>query len=394
MTINNENFYVNLAELQDFNGIAEINNYVKMPDDWYVAITDVIGSTKAIENGRYKEVNTIGASSIIAILNLDRSRLLPFVFGGDGAVICIPPSLFKRTRKALLGIKKMAAEGFGIEIRTGLIEIKDIHASGNLVLTAKYKVSKDYTQAVFTGGGIPYAESLIKENGEYNLDSKDDEPEADFDGLQCRWENVPASRGEMVSIIVQAFDSPAELNGYVYREVLDKIKDIYGEDKICRPINTNDLKLSLDNKILHGEIKVKYFNRGVLNKFLFNIYQRLSSVVGELLFRSGIYIGNVHWGGYKDEVVANTDYKKFDDQLRFVLNGNIEQRKKLKEFLEKLYMNGKLVYGIHHSPQALITCLIFDYNGQHIHFIDSDNGGYALAAKEMKARIKKLKQIN
>ncbi len=28
-----------------------------MPDDWYVAITDVKGSTKAIEAGRYKDVN-------------------------------------------------------------------------------------------------------------------------------------------------------------------------------------------------------------------------------------------------------------------------------------------------------------------------------------------------
>lgn len=394
MTNNSEKFYDCLLELQDFNGITDINNYKKMPDDWYIAITDVIGSTKAIEDGRYKEVNTIGASSIIAILNLDRSRLLPFIFGGDGAVICIPPSFYSGTRKALVGIKKMASEGFGMDIRVGLIQVKDIHASGNAVLVAKYRVSKDYSQAFFTGGGIPYAESRIKEIDDYNLDLNDELPEADFDGLQCRWENIPASRGEIVSIIVQAFDSNMELSGNIYKEVLDKINDLYGEDKICRPINTDILRLSLDNKILNGEIKVKYFNRNAIKKLLFNIYQKLSAVVGELLFKSNLYIDQVHWGKYKDEVVANTDYKKFDDQLRFVLNGSSIQRQKLKEFLEDKYVNGKLVYGIHHAPQALITCLIFDYNGQHIHFIDGDNGGYALAAKELKLRLKRLKQVS
>jgi hypothetical protein len=31
--------------------------------DWYVVITDIVGSTKAIELGKYKAVNIIGACS-------------------------------------------------------------------------------------------------------------------------------------------------------------------------------------------------------------------------------------------------------------------------------------------------------------------------------------------
>lgn len=55
-----------------------------MPPDWYIIITDVAGSTKAIEAGRYKDVNILGACSIISILNIAGDLDIPFIFGGDG----------------------------------------------------------------------------------------------------------------------------------------------------------------------------------------------------------------------------------------------------------------------------------------------------------------------
>ncbi len=392
MIINSENFYNDLHVLHDFTQIAGIQNYVRMPEDWYVAVTDVINSTEAIENGKYKEINTVGASSIIAILNLNRSFSLPFIFGGDGAVVCVPPSFYKRTCKALAGLKKMAKEGFGFDLRAGIVPVKDIYASGNQILIAKYEVSKDYVQAMFAGGGISYAEKCIKESARYAMDINDEVPEADFDGLQCRWENVPGSRGEVVSIIVEAVKGSPVSGENVYVEVINKIAEVYGEDKVCMPIAARSLKLSLDNKILDGELKVKYYNRLSALRIMFNAYQKASAVVGEILFKTGIYAGRVHWDKFKNEVVANTDYRKFDDKLRLVISGSEEQRNELKEFLEKKYREGILVYGIHNAPRALITCLIFDYNGQHIHLIDSENGGYALAAKAMKDRAKSLKQ--
>lgn len=34
-----------------------------------------------------------------------------------------------------------------------------------------------------------------------------------------------------------------------------------------------------------------------------------------------------------------------------------------------------------------MTCLIFDYDRDHFHFVDAADGGYALAAKQMKAQM-------
>ena len=39
------------------------------------------------------------------------------------------------------------------------------------------------------------------------------------------------------------------------------------------------------------------------------------------------------------------------------------------------------------SKEALMTCLVFDRQNQHVHFIDGGDGGYALAAKELKKRM-------
>jgi len=89
-----ESFYAELPVLDNFLDITNSKNFKSVPNDWYVIITDIIGSTKAIESGKYKAVNLIGACSIVAVLNIAENLRIPFIFGGDGAAILIPPSLF------------------------------------------------------------------------------------------------------------------------------------------------------------------------------------------------------------------------------------------------------------------------------------------------------------
>ena len=51
---------------------------------------------------------------------------------------------------------------------------------------------------------------------------------------------------------------------------------------------------------------------------------------------------------------------------------------------------GRLAYGLHRSSAALITCLVRSYAGQHLHFVDGADGGYALAARELAAQLEEL----
>ena len=80
-------FYADLPQQNDFLGVTDPRSFTPAPADWYVVLTDVRGSTKAVETGRYKEVNLIGAASIVALLNISRETDIPFIFGGDGATL-------------------------------------------------------------------------------------------------------------------------------------------------------------------------------------------------------------------------------------------------------------------------------------------------------------------
>ena len=65
-----ERFYRDLPSFDDFQRLGDDVHYSALPSDWYVVISDVRGSTKAIEQGRYQDVNTLGAASVAVLGNL------------------------------------------------------------------------------------------------------------------------------------------------------------------------------------------------------------------------------------------------------------------------------------------------------------------------------------
>ncbi|MBI3004537.1 MAG: DUF3095 domain-containing protein [Ignavibacteriales bacterium] len=391
---NSESFYLNLPVTENFLDISNPAIYTKLPDDWHVVATDLKDSTTAIQKGMYKEVNLMGASSIMAMLNLTKSFSLPFVFGGDGATICIPNAFVEKARKALTATRQMARKVYGFDFRVGIVPITDIRRAGFDVLVARYRVSENFVQAVFTGWGLQYAEESIKDpklSGDYNLDSNDDDAGADYSGLECRWKNVPSEHGEIVSLIVQATVANPEERNKIYREVIAKVSEVYGSDTMCHPVNKSLLRSAFNERKLSGESNIRTFGKGSVARVLYWFYIRFKVVLGAVLMKTGYKSRNIDWGTYKSQLVANTDYRKFDDKLRQTLSGTPEQRAKLETYLEGRFRKNELVYGTHFAPTALITCLIFSYSGAHIHLVDSDNGGYATAAAQLKERLRARK---
>ena len=96
------------------------------------------------------------------------------------------------------------------------------------------------------------------------------------------------------------------------------------------------------------------------------------------------------WGSYKDTLFRNTDVRKFNDVYRQILAGNAAQREALDAWLAERYARRELVYGLHVTNRAHMTCLVFNYSGKHLHFIDGADGGLFLAAKQFKERAAKL----
>ncbi|CAN1211471.1 DUF3095 domain-containing protein [Tumidithrix helvetica PCC 7403] len=385
-----ENFYAELPMLEKFTDITYGKNFAFVPDDWYAIVTDITMSTKAIEAGKYKNVNLLGACSIIAILNVAQNIEIPFVFGGDGASMLIPPSLKDACEKALLATQILAQQEFQMELRAGIIPVYAI-AAGYELKIAKLRISENYNQAILRGGGITYATRLVKDIATTNLYCPKWEgspPLADFSGLECRWKDILSRHGEILSLIVIGTAPSETQTDNIYREAIDQIEKIYGREQDLHPAFQKGLHLAFQNEQLLPETRVFTKSGNWLQRQTYLLKIRLENLLGVIFVKFNLNVGGFDWGTYKQIVSEATDYKKFDDGLRMVISGNSNQRKKLIAYLDKKFKEGRLVYGYHVSDRALMTCLVFERNGRQVHFIDGADGGYALAAKEMKDRLK------
>ena len=98
-----DRFYAGIKVFRGFSSLMDPALYSPLPDDWIVGIADVVESTKAIAEARYKAVNMAGASVIAAVTNALEGREFPFVFGGDGASFAVAPGDLDAARAALGG---------------------------------------------------------------------------------------------------------------------------------------------------------------------------------------------------------------------------------------------------------------------------------------------------
>ncbi len=391
-----DNFYHGLSPFDSFWNYPSQDHYAALPQDWHVVITDIQGSTQAIGEGRYKDVNAIGVTSIMAILNAVKPLRVPYVFGGDGATICIPSSRCEPVRSALIATKLMSEDSFDLKLRIGMVSVEEIHRAGHQLMIAKYSASPHYHQAMFWGEGLGYAEALVKDpspQNPYLIKTEQAAAKADFSGFECRWNEIPSRHGtdgEVVSVLIQSRDTEKETPQQIFQRVNEGIRNIYGEEDHYRPVCEDNLSLTFSLKKLATEIRVRSHGLPVWKKPVYGCKLLVLGAIGKYLMAKGVQTDATDWGRYKSTLVANSDYQKFDEVLRMILSATREEGLQLRQLLEAERKAGKLVYGMHTSDHALMTCLVFDYSTDHVHFLDGGDGGYAMAAKELKGQIREL----
>jgi hypothetical protein len=378
-------FFHNLPAIHTLSEVTNPTHYHNVPDDWFIALTDIRGSTKAIAAGRYKEVNGIAAATITAMLNTLPDIELPFVFGGDGATILIPPDAVFRATRALQATRNLARDQFSLDLRIGIVPVADVQADGYAIRVTKLQMSKNFQQAIFSGGGLAYADKLLKDpelGAAYSLEALPEvgePPEADFSGFECRWDEMPGPRGETISLMVMARGSDEERSNQIYREVIHSIDDIYGNSAMRHPIALDNMRVGQRPSQFRVETGIRQNTTAFFPRLKLMLYAWGGYFLWK--YRTGI------WERYKQTVMGATDHEKFDDTLRMIMSGSTEQRLQLDEYLNAKFQMGQLVYGIHVSNRALMTCVVFDRFGRQVHFLDGADGGYALAARDMKAQL-------
>jgi Protein of unknown function (DUF3095) len=386
-------FYAELPVFTDFTGVTRPESFTPLPADWHVVMSDVRNSTVAVQSGNYKHVNTLGAATITAVLNAAGAVEIPFVFEGDGSMLCVPPQLLDAARAALLQTRDLAQRSFGLDLRVATLAVARIREAGHEVLVARYKVSENYVQAVFAGGGMAFADRFMKDPesaAQCAIEAGSIAAHASFDGLECRWQDIPSSQGETVCVMVKALAGDVHVAAAVYREVIARVQAIYGTDERCHPIAPSNLSIALDSRQLGSELRVRAAGRGRLGRWLYLMRMRWIMLLGWFLMKYGIRTGKTDWGRYKQTLVRNADVRKFNDIYRQILAGGAAQREALTAWLDERLARRELVYGLHVADRAHMTCLVFDYSGRHLHFIDGADGGLFLAAKAFKQRLAAL----
>lgn len=377
-------FYEELPSFLDFADIVDGQHFKRIPDDWMVVITDVRGSTEAIEEGRYKDVNTVGAAAIACVLNAVGRVEIPYVFGGDGATMVLPRDFFDAAKEQLIALRDLSQEKFGFELRVGAVSIREIEAANAHVSVGKYEFFKGGASvAIFRGGGLTKAEELVKGAGDAYLLTESTDTKLDLTGLSCRWQPIPSSRGTIMSVLVVAKDDSDEH----YRSVLQAVDSAYGGNvELANPVNTSVMRYRSFAECVADE--KRYHKRRLSIGYILRFIEIFVAV---MIFKRGAPGMFFSSRRYKRSMQTHSDYRKFDDALRMTIDCAPNEVLAIEGVLESLHAENKICYGVHKSESSLMTCLVESLgDGGHIHFIDGSDGGYAMAAKQLKAQLKEM----
>ncbi|MEQ9103838.1 MAG: DUF3095 domain-containing protein [Rhodothermales bacterium] len=374
-------FYTDLPPVHVFEGVFDDANFQPVPDDWWAVVLDIQDSTGWIRRGHYRDVNFVGASAIAALRNAATDRDIPFVFGGDGATLLVPETDRERIAGTLLGVVRSARELFSMELHAGMIRVGTLRSEGLDIQVARYQASTHYAQAILRGPGVAEAERRVKKAdgaGVYRMDDVAERP-PDFTGVECRWSRIDSPRGETVSLLVLA-DRAEE-----YRSLFTTLDRIYGTDAERHPTLPGNLRLALNPfKLARYEPKVR---RSPGHRTLYTIRIWLQQFLLVLFVRLKLTVGGVEWDRYLPTLSDTSDVRKFDGMLRMVMSGTTAQREQLNAFLQERHAAGHLVWGMHVAGSAIMTCVVFERLGDQVHFVDGSDGGYAMAAADLKRRL-------
>jgi hypothetical protein len=376
-----DKFYGTIPVFRGFTKLMDPALYAPLPDDWSVGVADIVESTKAIAQARYKAVNMAGAAVIAAVTNALEGREFPFVFGGDGASFAVAPDDLERARQALAATAAWVKEDLDLAMRVALVPLSAIRERGLDVRVARFGPSANLSYAMFSGGGLGWADTAMK-RGEFAVPMAPPGTQPDLSGLSCRFEEMPAVRGLILSVLVMPVEGsdPA-----AYRRLIEDIVVLV--ERIPdqgRPVPPGGPPLRWPPAGVEFEARAQ--RGGPLFKRRLDVLAH--TLFSYLIFRFGIKVGGFVPKIYVQQLVQNSDFRKYDDGLRMVLDCTSDLERTLSNRLAAAASAGIARCGLHRQDAALITCFTPSaLRSDHVHFIDGARGGYASAAIALKATI-------
>jgi Protein of unknown function (DUF3095) len=259
------------------------------------------------------------------------------------------------------------------------VPVKDIRAQGLDIKVARFGPSANLSYAMFSGGGLGWADAAMK-RGEFAVPAAAPGTQPDLSGLSCRFEEIPSARGLILSVLVVPARGADPL---AFRKVIeDIIRRVEQSPDAGRPVPPGGPPLRWPPAGVEYEARAA---RGgpLLKRRTVVLAVTLWAYV---VMRFGIKVGNFVPKNYVQQVVENSDFRKYDDGLRMILDCTEELERALAELLANAASERIVRYGLHRQDAAMMTCFTPSVmRSDHVHFIDGARGGYASAATALKA---------
>lgn len=372
-------YYARLPIFDGFASIMDPARYQPLPDNWVLGLTDVVSSTRAIEDGRYKAVNTAGASVIAAVSNALGGRKFPFVFGGDGASFAVSGENEALARAALAATAAWTRDELDLELRVALVPVSAVKDQGLNVTVARFAPSKNVSYAMFSGGGLAWADRAMKQ-GRYAVPPAAPGTRPDLSGLSCRWNDIPASHGLILSLVV----APVTNGDPAFRKLVEELlTELEHSTEVARPVPDNAPGVGWPPPGL--DLEVRASRKSGEGLFMRRLRVSAGTLIAFMIMRFGIRVGGFDPTVYRREVVENSDFRKFDDNLRMTLDCTPALADRIEQRLAKAEADKVARFGLHRQPSAIMTCIVPSVaDSNHVHFVDGAAGGYALAARRLK----------
>jgi hypothetical protein len=382
LTSSSADFFAALSPLENPSQAFDPTRYRPAPDEWGLAVTDIVDSTRAVADGRHKTVNFVAAMGIAAAKNVCMPRPIPFLFGGDGAVFMVPAEQVVPTRVALARVRGTARRDHGLELRAGLVPVSELRRHGCDVRVARYEPSPGNSFGVFDGGGVGVLDDVLRGRGPAALaalaavpEGLDDGVAPDLTGLSCRWAPLRSRQGKMVSLIVHG----AARAGAVHEEVIR----IAGRSGDPRPVRLDNLEARWPPEAFMLEARARARGRWTAAWALRVLAETL---VARVFIARGKPVAGFDIERYRSEITTNTDFCRHDRTLCFVVDCAEADVEALRDCVARHAREQGFAWGMHVSDTATMTCLVTsDGEGRHVHFVDGGGGGYTKAAQQMKA---------
>jgi hypothetical protein len=319
-----DEFYSTLAPFDAFPAITDARHYRPLPNDWIVGVADVVNSASAIAEGRYKAVNTVGAAVIAAVSNALPHVRFPFVFSGDGAGLATPGRHSAAVVEALSRTAAWAEDSLGLKLRVGAIPVSEIRKAGLDVRVARHSASPNTIYAMFSGGGLSWADARLKE-GRFAIARAAPGAAPDLSDLYCDFAPIRTERGVIFTVIAAPIQDDAGF-ATLAEDVLGLLETGAGAP---RPEASPQRELS-----------------------------------------------------------DKTDFRKFEDALHLTVDCSPAAADAIEARLAEARGAGICRFGTHRQDAANLICITpFRVGADRVHFVDGATGGYAAAAAKLKADL-------